>query len=141
MKTSNNKELIIQISILIICTFTIALQIKSPTKAQTSLCQSQLYTDRNPVAFSLKPNIPYQVKIDSAWENMPEKGDIENGVSKWNNWQLYNCSNITFHGFGLQTFTNYSADAPAGTIYWQRKDPQNGHLGLLFTDLMLNTAL
>jgi hypothetical protein len=62
-----SKELIIQVSILILCAFTIAIQVKSNAKAQTSFCQSPLYTDRDPITFSLKPiALPYQVKIDNA---------------------------------------------------------------------------
>ncbi|HEX8198686.1 MAG TPA: hypothetical protein VF571_21010 [Pyrinomonadaceae bacterium] len=133
MKISNNKELTIQISILIICAVSIALQIKPNAKAQTTYCQSPLYTDRNPTLFSLVPGVQYDVRIDSAWEdNTPEKNAIQIGVSKWNNWSYLNCSNISFRNFASKTFTNYDEDAPAGIIYWQRKDPQNGYLGATF---------
>jgi hypothetical protein len=133
MKINGKQKITIQIGILIICAFTIALQIQYNTKAQTSSsCLSPVYIDRNPVVYSLLPNVAYQVKIDSAWDNTPEKNAIQIGVSKWNGWQFYNCSNITFDGFQSQTFTDYNASPPDYNIYWQRQDPQNGYLGAAF---------
>jgi hypothetical protein len=80
-----------------------------------------------------------KVEIDDAWD-ATQRGAFQTGISKWNAVNTQNCSVVTFTDFSPRHFTDYSADAPADTVWWLRTDPQNGFNGGVFGNFTLQPA-
>jgi hypothetical protein len=79
-----------------------------------------LYTDRDPYMWSWPAGKQLSVYIDDQWTNPTDRQAFASGITKWNDWKVYNCSGVHFTVVGTQHFTDYSEPAPDGTVYWQR---------------------
>ena len=97
-------------------------------KALSCSAYPALFTDRDPATWSWPANKTVTFFIDDEW-NQSERQAFADGIAKWNDWKVYNCSGVTFTGFTSKHFTDYSAQPPDFTVYWQKTDPQNQHNG------------
>src|ERR1700749_275591 len=128
MKLQSHKETFLQAVIIITCVLIIYFtHFVGSVSSQSCTVIPPLYTDRNPYAWSWPSGKTVNVIIDDQW-NTTERQAFASGNAKWNNWNSYNCSGITFTGFGSQHFTDVNTPAPDFTVYWQKTDPHNnGH--------------
>lgn len=82
----------------------------------------------NPIKFSWAPNTNVTVEIDDDW-NSDDKGAFESGIRKWNDWNTFDCSGVSFDTFNSHNFTSYSVLPPDNTVYWMKHDPNTGFSG------------
>jgi hypothetical protein len=90
-----------------------------PAKARVSCEYPMLASD--PIKFSWASNISITVEIDDTW-NASDREAFQSGISRWNDWKSFDCSNVTFATFNAHHFNDYSGLPPNNTVYWQQHE-------------------
>lgn len=120
MRSRMNKELFLQIAILLACLLAlITSQSETFVEAQIN-CPGPLLVGETPsgeltgeeITNSWTENSDVIVKIDDEW-NEEERKQIKDGIEKWNGTvSQQTCSKVTFSDFGEQTFTDKNVYPP-----------------------------
>lgn len=135
MKPQSHKETFLQTAIIVTCLLVVYFTyFVGNTESQSCTAIPPLYTDRDPHAWSWPSGKQVNFVIDDQWTNQTDRQAFANGITKWNDWKLYNCSAVTFIVTGSQHFTDYSMPPPDYTVYWQKTDPQNGRGGAVIAN-------
>lgn len=130
MKPKPHAETLLQAFIIVACLLIIYFTyFVGSTGARSCTAIPPLYTDRDPVTFSWSPSKQVSFYIDDQWNNEADRQAFASGIKKWNDWNAYNCSGVTFNVVAARHFTDYTELAPDSTVYWQKTDPQNGYNG------------
>ncbi len=126
MKPQTPKETFLQAVILVTCALLIYFTyFEGSVSSQTCDVIPPLYTDRSPYTWSWPTAVTVGFVIDDQWQETDRQA-FGSGLTKWNDWNTYNCSNVTFVVTGSEHFTDYVQQPPPFTVYWQKTDPQNG---------------
>ncbi len=118
---------IINLALLFACLLIgITARVMIHVKAQGGCQYPPLASD--PIKFSWAPNTSVTVEIDDTW-NPSDRGAFESGIRKWNDWKLFDCSNVSFGIFNAHHFTDYSGQPPINTVYVQQHEYGTSYLG------------
>jgi hypothetical protein len=129
VKNKINKELLLQLTILLTCLLAVMIiQSETFVKAQTNCSLGPPFygetsgggVTNDAIMISWAENSEVIVKIDDEW-NEDERKQIADGIKLWNGTvSTQTCSNVTFKDFGSQTFPDKNAYPPFSgpkTIY------------------------
>ena len=114
MKINPHTVRIINLILLFACLLTgLTAPFALSAKARVTCEYPKLASD--PVRFSWAPNTNVTVEIDDTWSDSDREA-FKNGISRWNDWKAFDCSNITFATFNVHHFNDYSGTPPNNTV-------------------------